>query len=624
MGNNLAARLDAVRADALYAKVLFLFLGLPGAILGVLLTVSVAASGKRHRLQEQALLRVRGASIGQVVMFEAVEAVVVGAGGVLLGTALTYAAGRLLISEAALASQAALPWIAGACAAGFVLAMASVLLPAWRQARQCTVSSSRALVRSSGKALWQTLYLDLLLLALSVFVYWQTASAGYTVVLAPEGVPQASVHYGVFIAPFCLWIGGVLLAIRCLERGVLGGRRLLSQLLSPVAGNLSRVVAASLGRQRVLVSRGVVLVALAISFAVSTAIFNTTYNAQSRVDAELTNGADVTVQGSTAAPPGSKLAELKTLQGVAAAQPMLHRFAYVGHDLQDMYGIDPQHIAEATNISNAYFAGGDARATLSMLAHQPDGVLVSEETRRDFQLQRGDLLNLRLQFPSDHQYHVVRFRFVGVAREFPTAPRDSFLVANASYIARATGSDAAEIVLIRAQGDPAALSARVSRVVSTLPGVRVSDIGSVQKAISSSLTSVDLHGLTRLELVFAVLVVMGATGLVLALGLNERRRNFAILHALGATSGQLGVFLWSEGLLVLAGGGLIGTLLGWGIALVLVKVLTGVFDPPPEYLLVPWGYLAGLALAATLSTIVAVLGMRRASRRPVVEELRKL
>ncbi len=59
VGNNLAARLDAVRADALYARVLFLFLGLPGAILAVLLTLSITASGKKHLLQEQALLRTR-------------------------------------------------------------------------------------------------------------------------------------------------------------------------------------------------------------------------------------------------------------------------------------------------------------------------------------------------------------------------------------------------------------------------------------------------------------------------------------------------------------------------------------------------------------------------------------
>lgn len=34
------------------------------------------------------------------------------------------------------------------------------------------------------------------------------------------------------------------------------------------------------------------------------------------------------------------------------------------------------------------------------------------------------------------------FHYVGVVREFPTAPSDSFLVANAEYVADATGSDA--------------------------------------------------------------------------------------------------------------------------------------------------------------------------------------
>jgi len=120
------------------------------------------------------------------------------------------------------------------------------------------------------------------------------------------------------------------------------------------------------------------------------------------------------------------------------------------------------------------------------------------------------------------------------------------------------------------------------------------------------------------------LLVMGATGLILALGLSERRRNFAILEALGAKSRQLGAFIWSEGLLMLVGGGGIGTLLGFGIAQILVKVLTGVFDPPPEHLYIPWGYMAVLAATAIASTVIVVFGMKIISRRGVVEELRNL
>ncbi len=69
VGNNLAARLAGVRSDALYARILFLFLGLPGVILAVFLTLSIAASGEDRLLNEQALLRVRGASVSQILKF---------------------------------------------------------------------------------------------------------------------------------------------------------------------------------------------------------------------------------------------------------------------------------------------------------------------------------------------------------------------------------------------------------------------------------------------------------------------------------------------------------------------------------------------------------------------------
>ena len=65
---------------------------------------------------------------------------------------------------------------------------------------------------------------------------------------------------------------------------------------------MARLVGASLSRQRGRLATGLALVALAIAFAVSTAIFNATYEAQSLVDAELTNGADVTVSGGQSAP----------------------------------------------------------------------------------------------------------------------------------------------------------------------------------------------------------------------------------------------------------------------------------------------------------------------------------
>ncbi|MEA2780106.1 MAG: putative transport system permease protein [Rhodospirillaceae bacterium] len=622
VANNLAARLDSVRSDALYAKVLFLFLGTPGVLLAVLLTISVAAAGAPRRRRVQSLLRTRGASIAQILRLAGLEAAVIGVAGLAIGLALAYLF-SLLFLRTALFAPSSLAWVAGAALLGLAATAVAVLLPAWIDARQLTVVRAVAPIGHRGLPVWQRLYLDLLLLLLSAVSFWQTASGGYQIVLAPEGVAASSVDYYAFISPMLLWIGLGLLSARLLRIAFGPGRGALRWALRPVAGVLAGSVAASLGRQRDRLTRGVVLVLVATSFAVSTATFDATYNAQSRVDAELTNGAGVTVTGTPATPAEGLLRTLATLPGVVAAQPMQHRFAYVGTDLQDLYGIDPALISEATRMSDAYFQDG-AKATLAGLAQTPDGVLVSEETVKDFQLQRGDEINLRLLSAKDHQYHKIPFHFVGVVREFPTAPRDSFLVANAAYIGEQTGAPAAEIVLLRTSGDPAKVADAARAAAGPVPGIRITDVGNTLRLISSSLTAIDVGGLTKIELGFAVLMVIGAAGIVFALNLTERRRAFAILSAIGAKREQIGAFIWSEGLLVFLGGSIIGLLTGLGIAEMLIKLLTGVFDPPPESLTIPWLYILFLMVAMFASTIAAIMATEVVMRRPVIGALKEI
>ncbi|USU18541.1 FtsX-like permease family protein [Paraburkholderia fungorum] len=623
VADNLAARLDAVRTDALYAKVLFFFLGAPGALLAAFLTMAVVASGAGRRRRDQALLRIRGASRAQMMKLVAVEAACVGIGGTIAGLFLATLLSRML-HGVGIFDASAIGWITVAILAGMLLAPAAILAAAWIDARQTTVATARMTIGHDRGRLWQRIGLDFIFIALSALIFWRTWSTGYQVVLAPEGTPSSSVDYPAFLAPVLLWLGLGLLTVRLCLVGLSRGRERLARWLNPIAGSLAGVVAASISRQRKRMTQGIVLIALAFAFATSTAVFNTTYNAQTRVDAELTNGADVTVTGTSQTPASTKLRELAALPGVSAAQPMQHRLAYVGTDLQDLYGIDATHIGDATRMSDAYFEGGNANRTLELLARTPDGILVSEETVKDFQLRVGDELNLRLQNAQDHQYHVVRFHFIGVVREFPTAPRDSFLVANAHYVARQTQADAAEVVLLATSTSPTLVASSARAVVAALPGVKVTDLGQAQHVIGSSLTAVDLGGLTRLELGFAVLLVAGATGLVLALGLADRRRTFAILSALGAKPRQLGAFLWSEAFVLFVGGTSIGILSGFAVAWMLVKLLTGVFDPPPEVLNVPWLYLAALVGVAFVSVVFAVMGAQLETRIPAVQRMREI
>jgi putative ABC transport system permease protein len=64
-------------------------------------------------------------------------------------------------------------------------------------------------------------------------------------------------------------------------------------------------------------------------------------------------------------------------------------------------------------------------------------------------------------------------------------------------------------------------------------------------------------------------------------------------------------------------------LAGWALSFTLVKILTGVFDPP-ESLAVPWRGLGGLAVVIALAALGAGATSLAASRRPVTELIRDL
>ena len=159
---------------------------------------------------------------------------------------------------------------------------------------------------------------------------------------------------------------------------------------------------------------------------------------------------------------------------------------------------------------------------MAKLAAAPDSILVSAETVKDYQLLPGDVVNLRLQDSTTKQLTTVGFHYAGIVSEFPTAPKDSFFVANASYVAAKTGSNAVGAFLVdTGGGDVTGVAAQIqSRLGSS---ATVTDIAHTRSRVGSSLTAVDLAGLTTVELGFALVLAAAAGGLVLFLGLAERR-----------------------------------------------------------------------------------------------------
>ena len=214
------------------------------------------------------------------------------------------------------------------------------------------------------------------------------------------------------------------------------------------------------------------------------------------------------------------------------------------------------------------------------------------------------------------------FHYAGVVKEFPTAPSDSFIVANASYVATATHAGPAGTLLVDTGGRHIQdVAEQVRALVGT--SATVTDLRSSRRLVGSSLTAVDLAGLSRIELFFLATLAAAAAGLVFWLGLAERRRTFTIAAALGASPRQVGSFVWSEATFVTVVGMLSGALIGAVLANMLTAVLVGVFDPPPASLVVPWRYLSVVAAVVLTTIAVAAEAAVRRARRPSLELLRE-
>jgi putative ABC transport system permease protein len=240
----------------------------------------------------------------------------------------------------------------------------------------------------------------------------------------------------------------------------------------------------------------------------------------------------------------------------------------------------------------------------------------------DYQLSLGDQLRLRLQDPS-HAYRTITFHYVGIVNEFPTAPRDSFLVANAAYVGSVTGDPHVSTLLVDTGGSH--IDAVAAQVRSRIGSAgNVTTLTDARGLVGSSLTSVDLAGLTRLELGFALVIVASAAGLVVGLGLDNRRKGAAVAAALGATPRQLRSLTVGEPVFVAVVGLGVGAVTGTALSYLLVQVLSGVFDPPPAHPSAPWGYLTAAALSAIVAVGATTTWVARRTRLRAGEFLREL
>jgi putative ABC transport system permease protein len=124
-----------------------------------------------------------------------------------------------------------------------------------------------------------------------------------------------------------------------------------------------------------------------------------------------------------------------------------------------------------------------------------------------------------------------------------------------------------------------------------------------------------------LDVVAMTVAALGVAGAVLAI-VMERRREIAVLRALGATKAQIsGVVVWEAALIGILGTGL-GVAVGFGISLVLIKVVN--VQSFGWTILFSWRFpevLAAAVVALAAAVAAGWIPARHAANTPYVEAL---
>jgi putative ABC transport system permease protein len=602
--DNLANRLNVARGDGIVAKVLFLFLGLPGVLLAAFLAGHAGTLLVQAQRREMAILRTRGAGTSHLTALLAYKTIAIAALGSLLGLGFGVLALVGVVGRERLLATAPEDFVlsaATAVGAGLIATALALYVPGWRSLRR-EVSEERREMELGRAPLWLRIRLDLLLLLVAAAVELVTFLAGGFTPAQSEG-QALSLSFYILLAPMLAWFGATLLGVRL---ALMASRRLPIPGQERFGGLVSGTLRRSLKRRARGLATGIAGVSLALGFGTSVAVFVATYHAEKAADAQFVVGSDMRVTPSVLSPqPATFAAQLQRVPGVASAAPMIFHAgnAGLGSDRKDLAAIDPGSLERTATLHDSFFLDSRAAGAMAALRSEPSGALVDWELARDYNIAVGDPVKVQVTDLSGRDVPVT-FRVVGRFNSFPGFPQHVDLVTNLPYYQTATGHTTVDFFYVRSQGSSPDAVARTADAIASGPG-RVDPlfVDTTAKAINrdqSTLAALNLDGLANLDSVFTAL--MSAAGIaIFVFGLLlQRRKEYVTMRALGIRFRQLQGLVVGEAALVAVCGLVCGILIGIGMAYMYVQVLRPVFTLPPDRLTLPplqLGILAGLVLA---------------------------
>lgn len=617
--DNLGDSLGAARKDATNAKVLFLFLGVPGVLVAGALAVATAGSLASAQRRELGLLRLRGATDRQISRLTATLAGLIGLGGSVLGLGIGALGVTVLlgtgawrgVSSTSILSSAVLASVVGLTVTALSLRTSS------RAARGSSIVSQRRQLDPGGQPLWRRRRLDLLAIGLGVAVLViNAASGGFRT--TPSESQTLSLSFYLLLAPVLLWVGVALLGLRgvsaALGRWTSPSR---SRPLTSWVGAALRWLGRRPGRSIATAAIGI----LAVAFGTNLLAFVNTYDGAKRTEAALTVGADLRIT-----PPATVPAPQPPLSdpGIAASTPVRALTLRVGADSRSAYAIDPASFAATVPVGPIDAAG--RTVDRSVLA-TPAAALISTSFARDFNVVVGDPLSVGIRDTAGKTRSVVLTTVGEYTSVAPAAPGADIVTSTSIF---GLPTDPTSVPAVAVPGSPPAGPGAVPQpdfyLARLAPGADVSKTAAVLRAAGpapgtftvltygdavakeqSTLATLNLAGLGTIETAGTIIIATLGLALLGAFLVLERRREYAVMRSLGATTRQVLVPPALEGSATLLISLLLGIPIGIGMTTITTRVLTPLFSISPALVQVPVGRVALLALGVAAAGGLALL-----------------
>jgi putative ABC transport system permease protein len=559
----------------------------------------VASMLVQRQRNEIAVLRSRGASRHWVTAIYLLEWSLLGAFALLVGPwvgqSLAHLVGRtqsfLDFSRAPeLTTRLTLNTFLFGLAA-VALALLFSALPAWQAGRFTIVSYKQEQARSRQRPLWQRAYLDLLLLAPSLYGLYtlRQASGQGTLRLFGRTVISGSPFENpvLFLLPTLFIVSMSLLLIRLLPRLISALAWLSARLPGTVPVLALRQLSRSSGGHMGPLMLMVITLSLAgfvasMALTLDSSLHDSVYY-QIGADLNLVESGEYTGETSTTPlPPGAPqpqtpssdepavwnflpVSDHLTLPGVEAAARVgrydgelrasgrRSRGRLIGLDRTDFPGVA---------FFRHDFAPEPLGALMNRLALDPAALLVDQDTWERSNLNPGD--QVQIQVTASGERRVLDFKVVGVLEYFPTLyPSDGpIYVGNLEYIFEAFSGLVPYDVWLRTSTD-----ADTQAIVNglNLLGVSVIRTQDTRQALDETFASPNRQGvLGLLSVGFMTASILTVTGFLLyaLLSFRERFIHLGVLRAIGLSVGQMAAYLALEQFVLI----LTGLLAGTGIA----------------------------------------------------------